>query len=427
MGLAGAPATRATWVTLPAAMGATEPAEHTYARLKRAIAGEPLPTAVVDLDAFDANAARLFEPVRASGKTLRIATKSLRCLSLVRRVLAAHAPVARGLMTYTATETAFLAGEGFDDLLLAYPTVQARDTALLAELAKRGANVATVVDDVEHLEALDAAGRAAGARVRVVVEADLAYRAAGGLVHLGVRRSPLHTPEDVVAFAEKVAAFASLELHGVMGYESQIAGSTDANPFTRWMNPPKRAVKLASRARVARARERIAAMLAERGRPAVVFNGGGTGSVGWSSAESALTEVTAGSGFVDAHLFDYYKDLSLTPAAYFALQVVRRPGPGMVACHGGGYIASGEVGLDRQPLPALPAGLRLVGFEGAGEVQTPLVVPSGVALALGDPVFFRHAKAGELAEHFHEYLLVRGDAIEERAPTYRGMGRCFLG
>ena len=66
-------------------------------------------------------------------------------------------------------------------------------------------------------------------------------------------------------------------------------------------------------------------------------------------------------------------------------------------------------------------------MEGAGEVQTPLRVPAGVRLELGDPVFFRHAKAGELAEHVPEYLLVRGDQIEDRAPTYRGMGACYLG
>ena len=48
-------------------------------------------------------------------------------------------------------------------------------------------------------------------------------------------------------------------------------------------------------------------------------------------------------------------------------------------------------------------------------------------MKIGDPVFFRHAKAGELAEHVTEYLLVRGDRIEDRAPTYRGLGRCYLG
>jgi D-serine deaminase-like pyridoxal phosphate-dependent protein len=143
--------------------------------------------------------------------------------------------------------------------------------------------------------------------------------------------------------------------------------------------------------------------------------------------EGALTEATAGSGFLDSTLFDRYRGLTLRPAAFFALQVVRRPRAGLVTCHGGGYIASGSSGPERLPTPALPPGLRLRSLEGAGEVQTPLELPDHVELGLGDPVFFRHAKAGELAEHFMEYLLVRGDRVEARAPTYRGLGKCFLG
>jgi D-serine deaminase-like pyridoxal phosphate-dependent protein len=82
---------------------------------------------------------------------------------------------------------------------------------------------------------------------------------------------------------------------------------------------------------------------------------------------------------------------------------------------------------DRLPVVALPPGLALLPMEGAGEVQTPLRVGGEVKLELGDPVFLRHAKAGELAEHFNEYLLLRGHRIETRAPTYRGLGQCFLG
>jgi D-serine deaminase-like pyridoxal phosphate-dependent protein len=79
------------------------------------------------------------------------------------------------------------------------------------------------------------------------------------------------------------------------------------------------------------------------------------------------------------------------------------------------------------PLPALPEGLALTPLEGAGEVQTPLLVGSKAKLNVGDPVFFRHAKAGELAEHFNAYALVRGDTVEGDAPTYRGLGWAFLG
>jgi D-serine deaminase-like pyridoxal phosphate-dependent protein len=162
-----------------------------------------------------------------------------------------------------------------------------------------------------------------------------------------------------------------------------------------------------------------------RGAPVPLFNGGGTGSVAFSVADPSLTEVTAGSGFLDSHLFDHYEGLSFVPAAFFALQVTRKPSKGFVTCHSGGFVASGAAGNDRLPIPYLPTGLSLLGLEGAGEVQTPLAVPEDLDLPLGHPVFFRHAKAGELAAHFPEYLLVRKDRIESRAKTYRGEGQWF--
>ena len=71
--------------------------------------------------------------------------------------------------------------------------------------------------------------------------------------------------------------------------------------------------------------------------------------------------------------------------------------------------------------------MRLLPLEGAGEVQTPLTLPpDGPELKIGDPVIFQHAKAGELAERFNALLLIRGDRIVERAPTYRGEGAAFL-
>lgn len=396
-----------------------------WQRLRRAVAGERLPLAVVDLDAFEANADRLLVHVRAGNKKLRVATKSVRCVELLRRVAARAASSFGGLMTSDAAETAFLAGEGFRDLLLAYPTVQARDLALLAETNRAGARAAVVVDDPEQLGPLSRAAAAAGACVPVVIDVDLSWRPIAG-AHLGVRRSPLREPAAVVALARAVSASLELELRGLLGYEAQIAGLTDSGPFSRWMNGPKRLLKRLSRPDVERRRRALVAALAAAGLEIELFNGGGTGSLRWAAAESALTEVTAGSGFLAGHLFDSYAGLRLAPALFYGLQVTRRPAPGLVTCHGGGPVASGEAGPDRLPLPALPPGLRLLPLEGAGEVQTPLRVPALVELQLGDPVFFRPAKSGELAERFGEYLLVRGDRIEARAPTYRGQGRSFL-
>lgn len=406
--------------------GAEPHAQH-YARYRRALEDEELPAALLDLDALDCNLERLAATVSGSSKTLRLATKSLRCVELLRYLLERGEGALQGLMTYTAAETEFLFAQGFDDLLLAYPTVQPADLARLCELAGAGATAAVVVDSPLQLELLDQAARDRGVRVGVVIDVDMSLRALGGLIHLGVRRSPLREPAEVLELATRVERSAGLAFRGLLAYEAQIAGLPDASPFSPWLNLPKRIIKWLSRGYVRRTRAALLRCLEQAGLRPPVFNGGGTGSLGSCSSEEALTEVTAGSGFLGSHLFDYYRELTLVPAAYFAVQVVRRPAANLVTCHGGGLVASGEAGPDRLPVPALPPGLRMLPMEGAGEVQTPLRVPSGVLLQAGDPVFWRHAKAGELAEHFNEYLLVRGDEVQGRWETYRGQGRCFLG
>lgn len=400
--------------------------EALYERYRRAVREERYPLAAVDLDALDENVAHLSAVVAEGGKRMRLATKSVRCPSLIRHIVDEFGPHAKGLMSFAVLEAELLVEEGFDDIFVAYPTGDRKDAERLARLNASGRTVSITCDSIEHFELLDPAARAVGTRIPVVLEVDLSYRPLGGALHVGARRSPLLGADALLALAEKVERYAGLELHGVMGYEAQIAGLPDQNPFSPLLNGPKRIIKSLSRGPVEETRARIAEGLSARGIGYEIFNGGGSGSLAWCTRESALTEVTAGSGFLDSHLFDYFQDLSVRPAAFFGLQVVRHPAPAMVTCHGGGYIASGEAGPDRAPVPWLPSGLSLVRFEGAGEVQTPLRLPERLVLPLGAPVFFRHAKSGELAEHFTEYLLIRRDQIVDRVPTYRGLGLRFL-
>jgi D-serine deaminase-like pyridoxal phosphate-dependent protein len=201
----------------------------------------------------------------------------------------------------------------------------------------------------------------------------------------------------------------------------------DDSPFdgaAKWL---KRAVRQRSIRDGAQRRAELSERLRREGIVLDFVNGGGTGSVFSTTREDVVTEVTVGSGFYCPHLFSYYRGLALSPAAFFALQVVRRPRPEMVTCLGGGYIASGGAGRDRLPIVHFPSGATLTEREGAGEVQTPVrLPPGGPNIALGDPIIFRHAKAGELMEHFTEVLLVREGRIVDRVPTYRGQGKAFL-
>jgi D-serine deaminase-like pyridoxal phosphate-dependent protein len=388
--------------------------------LARAVAAEPQPCALIDVSAFDANVAHLLGPVRASGKTLRPASKSLRCTALLRRLGELAPDCVRGVLCYAAGEAAFLAERGFDDLLVAYPTVGERDLAVLAGLSGRASLVA---DCAAHVDAAEAAARRNGAVLPLLLDLDMAWQPVG--LYLGVRRSPLREPTDAAALADRIAASPHLRFRGVMGYEAQIAGLQDRNPFAPLLNRPKQLIRSGSKRDVAARRAEIVAALRDRGHACEVVNGGGSGSLAWSCTDPSLTEVTAGSGFVDPHGFDYFSDLSLRPAAFFALPVVRIPGPGYATVFAGGYVASGPAGPDKLPRPAFPEGLSLLPDEGAGEVQTPLRVPRDVSLRVGDTVLFRHGKGGELSERFASYLLVRGEEIVDRVPTYRGEGGCF--
>ena len=397
------------------------------ARYRRALRGERLPLAFVDLDAFDRNVDYVARTQATTGKRVRIHSKSLRCVALVRRALVRGGDSFRGVMTFTVEESSFLAAAGLDDLLVAYPTVQPADLTALVEMTRAGTRVAAMVDCPEHLHALSAAGRAGGVTLRACLDVDVSYRPVGRRLHLGVRRSPVRT----VADAERVAAAASglsgVVVDGVMAYEAHVAGLADAVPGQRLRNALTAGLKRLSVAELSRRRGAIVRRLRGLGLPIETVNGGGSGSLPSSGDDPILTEVTAGSAFYAPALFHHFRQVTFQPAAFFALQVVRRSDPGFVTCHGGGYVASGAAGADRLPVPVYPAGLSLLPLEGAGEVQTPLALGAETPeLALGDPVFFQHAKAGELPERFDELILLRGDAIVDRVSTYRGAGHSFL-
>lgn len=382
------------------------------------------PFAFVDLDAMWGNADAMLE--RGGDKPVRVASKSIRCRPLVDRILDRDERF-RGVMTFTLPETLWLAERGEEDLLLAYPTT---DAAALAELAMRSvaspseAPILTV-DCVEHLDLIESVLGSQAAPVRLSLELDAAWHGLGGRIKAGAKRSPIRTPEQAVALAEEINRRDKLELVALMAYEGQISGVGDQVPkrplrsrMIRWMQ--KNSIE-----EISKRRADVVARLKEVAEIEIV-NGGGTGSLEFTSAESAVTELAAGSGFFAPAQFDHYSWFTLAPAAAFALPVVRRPGPGVVTALGGGYLSSGAPGPARMPVPWLPEGLVLDDEEGAGEVQTPLLGPAADGISIGDNVYLRHSKAGELCERFDALLLIEGGEIVDEVPTYRGEGQTFL-
>ncbi|MFE1561123.1 amino acid deaminase/aldolase [Streptomyces sp. NPDC058734] len=391
-------------------------------RYDRATAHLDAPLAIVDLAAFDANADDLVR--RAGGKPVRVASKSVRCRALLERVLAR--PGFAGVMSYTLSESLWLARSGFEDVLLAYPSADRAGFAELAGDAKLASAVTVMVDDPAQLELIDRARDGGAEEIRVCLELDTALRLFGGRVRVGARRSPLREPGQLADLARAVMSRPGFRVVGLMGYEGHVAGVGDAlagrpvrSRMIRLMQGTARKELAVRRAEAVRAVRAVV--------PDLEFvNGGGTGSVAETAAEEAVTEIAAGSGLYVPRLFDNYTTFRGRPAALFAQPVVRRPGVGVVTVLGGGYPASGAAGADRLPVPYLPAGLRYDPQEGAGEVQTPLLGSPADDLLIGDRVWFRHAKAGELCERFDTLHLVEGDRVVDSVPTYRGEGRTFL-
>jgi D-serine deaminase-like pyridoxal phosphate-dependent protein len=395
-----------------------------HERYEQIFAEVEAPFAFVDLGAMWANAEEMLG--RAAGKPIRVASKSIRCRALLEAILGRDQRF-QGLMTFTLPETLWLAEQGFENLLLAYPTA---DVGALEELALRsaanpkGAPI-VMVDCVRHLEMIESVLGKGAPPLRVCIDVDAGWWWLGGRVKVGPKRSPVHTVEQAVALAREIEKRPQIELDALMAYEGQIAGVGDRPPGQWRRGAAIRFMQKRSVAELAERRAAIVSALAEFVELEIV-NGGGTGSLDLTAAEEVVTEVTAGSGFYAPGLFDHYSRFSLTPAAGFALPIVRKPDRGTATALGGGYLASGAGDEARLPLPWLPAGLELDGDEGAGEVQTPLFGRAAAGLDVGDRAYFRHAKAGELCERFDALYLVEGERIVDEVPTYRGEGKTFL-
>jgi len=380
------------------------------------------PFAVVDLAAFDANAADLVR--RADGLPIRLVSKSVRCRYLIERALAV--PGFAGLMCYSLAEAVWHAGLGTsEDILVAYPSADFGALRALADDAHARRTITIMVDSTEHLDLVDAALGRDHPEIRVCLELDASWRPVRSLPfpHIGTRRSPVFTPKQAGALARRIVARPGFRLAGMMAYEGQVAGLGDAtggrinDTVVRWMQ---------RRSAAELSRRRAEAVAAVREVADLEFvNGGGSGSIELTRAEQVVTEVAAGSGLIGSTLFDGFSRFHPQPAVLFALPVVHKPNRTIATLFAGGYVASGPASETRLPSPFLPEGLRLLPFEGAGEVQTPVTGKAARDLRIGDRVWMRHAKAGELAERFADYHIVVEGRVARTVPTYRGEQRSF--
>lgn len=379
-----------------------------YKQYNQALKDAPSPALWVDLNAFESNIKWAIQ--NAGTKKIRIATKSIRSVAMIKKVLESS-NIFQGLMTFTLQEALWLKSQGLKDLLMGYPT---HDKIGLQELAKDPTEITLMVDLPEHIDYLSGYNTV----FNVCIDIDLSMDLPG--VRFGVYRSSITNEQKLKTILDKIVDSPHVRLVGLMGYEAQIAGVMDKSSLLMRLLKKISISKLRSR------REKMVQMILKRGHKLNFINGGGTGSLKETKDEEVVSEVTVGSAFFAPVLFDNYQNFTLRPAMGFTLPIVRIPKPGMLTCLGGGYIASGAMEAIKTPTPYLPTGLKLEKNEGTGEVQTPLYYSGDLQLKIGDLIFMRHAKAGEPCERFNEIHLLRGNIVESKCLTYRGEGKAFL-
>ncbi len=382
-----------------------------------------LPLAYCDVDLLDKNIQDIAHRAEGKNKTIRIASKSVRCTYALKRILDSN-PIYKGLMCYSGREALFLLEQGFDDLLLGYPIVNKAEIYDICVATKNGKKVILMVDSDEHLKLINGIAEQVGVNQPLCIDADMSTVFPG--IHFGVMRSPITTVDAAKELVNCFEKYDNISLTAVMGYEAQVAGLGEHNPANGIKNLIIPFLKRKSILDYTKRRQEIVSYIKTKNHPLEIVNAGGTGSIESSKKEEWVTEITVGSGFYSPALFDYYKYFKHQPAVGFALQIVRKPKPDFYTCLGGGYIASGATGIDKQPKPYLPEGIQLTTNEGTGEVQTPFEYDGNEELDIGDTILFRHSKAGELCEHFNELHLISNGKIIDKVLTYRGQGKCFI-
>jgi D-serine deaminase-like pyridoxal phosphate-dependent protein len=361
-----------------------------YERFESIFGGRQAPFAFLDLDAVWANAADMLR--RSHGKPIRIASRSIRSRPVLERLMDLD-PGFQGALTFSLPETLWLWEQGVRDLVVAYPTADRACLTRLARLTSEDPEEAPVVmvDSPEHLDLIEEAATSFVAPIRVAIDIDLSWRPLGGVIKIGPGGSPIRTADEAVALAQDIDRRERTRLVGVMAYEAQIAGVGDNVPRKAINNLLVRRMQAASAKDVEERRAEIVTALSEVAQLEFV-NGGGTGSIELAASEWAVTEIGAGSGFYAPVALDHYRSFRPRPAAMFALPVTRSTG-----------LAIEAPGAER----ALPRG-------------------RSDPVRIGDRIYFRDLRAGDLCERFDRLFLVTGTTIRDEVPTYRGERKSFI-
>ena len=193
-----------------------------YNYYKEIFKNKQMPFAFVDMDLFNKNTEDIIK--RVEGKKIRIASKSIRCADLIKKILASNS-IFQGVMCYHPLEAIYLSENGLDNLLIAYPVFHEPQIVAICNEIKKGKLLIAMVDLPEHAEKLNLIAEKENCILPICMDIDMSHDY--GFLNFGVRRSTISTTQHALELFSQIKKLKNLRLDGVMGYEAQIAGVGD--------------------------------------------------------------------------------------------------------------------------------------------------------------------------------------------------------
>lgn len=379
-----------------------DPFDRPHLAAARALIGQrgsrqmiPTPAAVLDLDAFQRNVAKMAARAKAAGLALRPHSKSHKCSALAQRQIAAGAV---GICCAKLAEAEAMAAAGVGAILVTSPVVGSGQAGRAARLAAELADFRIVVD---HADGAAELGAAATAPIQVLIDVDV-----------GTARTGVASPEQAAEVARAVLAQPMLRLIGVQGYGGHWQHMEGANA---------RAAAVADG--MARLSAAIAAVRAAGGTVEVV-TGGGTGTFEADAAQGVMTEVQPGSyAFMDR---EYRDALGADPDGGFeqsltiAATVISVNAAKWVTVDAGLKALSTDGPL---PVPATP---RFAGtsYRFFGDEHGMLTRPDGEPVRRGERVDLVPGHIDPTLDRYDVLHLVQDDVLVDIVPIEaRGAGQ----
>jgi D-serine deaminase-like pyridoxal phosphate-dependent protein len=257
------------------------------------------PALLLDLDAFEHNAAKMAGHLADRGLQWRPHSKAFKSPVIAHRL---RSYGAIGVTVAKVSEAEVMAQGGIDDILIAHLVVGPSKVRRLAAV-QRIADVKATVDHAEQVGPISAAAIEAGTTVGLLVDVDL-----------GMARTGVGSAEAALKLARLVANSPGLRFDGLMGYEGHTVAMADAGE--------KREEIQAAIGRLAGAREAVEAA----GLPCRIVSAGGSGSYQVTADLPGITELQAGGGIFYCNY--YSKPCQVVghlPALTVLATVVSRP------------------------------------------------------------------------------------------------------